>query len=49
MDTGNVGIKMLASTGETPSEIITKSAKEQEENLKNKYKSYKKKPKNTEN
>jgi replicative DNA helicase len=45
MDTGNVGIKMLPSTGETVGEIVTKSAKEQEQNLKKKYKSYKRKPK----
>lgn len=42
MDTGNVSIKMLPSTGETPSEIVTKSAKEQEENLKKKYSRHKK-------
>lgn len=48
MDTSNVSIKMLPSTGETPNDIITKSAKEQEENLKNKYKKYKRKSK-TEN
>jgi archaellum biogenesis ATPase FlaH len=48
MDTSNVSIKMLPSTGETPNDIVTKSAKEQEENLKNKYKKYKRKSK-TEN
>jgi hypothetical protein len=48
MDTSNVNIKMLPSTGETPNDIVTKSAKEQEENLKNKYKKYKRKSK-TEN
>lgn len=45
MDTSNVSIKMLPSTGETPNDIVTKSAKEQEENLKNKYKKYKRKSK----
>jgi len=45
MDTSNVSIKMLPSTGETPNDIVTKSAKEQEENLKKKYKNYKRKPK----
>jgi len=29
MDTSNVSIKMLPSTGETPNDIVTKSAKEQ--------------------
>jgi len=48
MDTSNVSIKMLPSTGETPNDIVTKSVKEQEENLKNKYKKYKRKSK-TEN
>jgi len=48
MDTGNVSIRMLPSTGETPSEIVTKSAKEQEENLKKKYSRHKK-TKKTEN
>ena len=45
MDTSNVSIRMLPSTGETPNDIVTKSAKEQEENLKKKYKNYKRKPK----
>jgi len=43
MDTSNVSIKILPSTGETPNDIITKSVKEQGENLKNKYKKYKRK------
>ena len=45
MDTSNVSIKMLPSTGETPNDIVIKSAKDQEENLKKKYKNYKRKPK----
>jgi hypothetical protein len=43
MDTSNVKIKVLPSTGETPSDIMVKSSKEQEDNLKKKYSKYKKK------
>lgn len=43
MDTSNVKIKVLPSTGETPASILVKSSKEQEDNLKKKYSKYKKK------
>jgi archaellum biogenesis ATPase FlaH len=45
MDTSNVKIKILPSTGETPSSILVKNSKEQEDNLKKKYSKYKKKSK----
>jgi len=45
MDTSNVKIKVLPSTGETPSDILIKTAKEQEDNLKQKYKKFKKRNK----
>ena len=40
MDTSKVKIKVLPATGETVDEIVTKSAKEQEQSLKDKYKKY---------
>ena len=40
MDTSRVKIEVLPATGETVEEIVTKSAKEQEESLKEKYKKY---------
>ena len=40
MDTSNVKIKILPSTGETPSSILVKNSKEQEDNLKKKYSKY---------
>ena len=43
MDTSNVKIKVLPSTGETPSDIMVRTSKEQEDNLKKKYSKYKKK------
>lgn len=49
MDTSNVKIKVLPSTGETPSDIMVRSSKEQEDNLKKKYKNYKKKTKDETN
>ena len=41
MDTGRVKIKVLQSTGETVEEITAKTAKEQAESLKEKYKQFK--------
>jgi archaellum biogenesis ATPase FlaH len=49
MDTSNVKIKVLPSTGETPSDIMVRSSKEQEDNLKKKYSKYKKKTKDETN
>ena len=40
MDTSMVKIKVLPSTGETPGEIMAKTAKEQSELLKEKYKEF---------
>ena len=40
MDPSRVKIKVLPATGETVDEIVTKSAKEQEQSLKDKYKKY---------
>lgn len=45
MDTSNVKIKVLQSSGESASDLIVKSSKEQEDNLKKKYSKYKKKSK----
>jgi archaellum biogenesis ATPase FlaH len=45
MDTSNVKIKVLQSNGESASDLIVKSSKEQEDNLKKKYSKYKKKSK----
>lgn len=45
MDTSNVKIKVLSQSTETATEIIEKATKKQEENLKQKYKSYKKEKK----
>lgn len=41
MDTSRVKIDVLQPTGETVEEIVTKSAREQQESLKEKYKKYK--------
>ena len=41
MDTSNVHIEVLEPTGETVNDIVTKSAKEQAELLKEKYKEFK--------
>jgi replicative DNA helicase len=43
MDTANVKIKVLQSNGESASDIIVKSSKEQEDNLKKRYQKFKKK------
>ena len=43
MDTKNVKIKILPQTGLTPNTVIAKSAKEQAETLKEKYRNYKNK------
>jgi len=40
MDTSRVKIEVLPATGETVDEIVTKSVKEQEQSLKDKYKKY---------
>jgi replicative DNA helicase len=45
MDTSNVKIKVLSQSTETATEIIEKATKKQEENLKQKYKNYKKEKK----
>jgi KaiC/GvpD/RAD55 family RecA-like ATPase len=45
MDTGNVKIKVLQQSTETATEIMEKATKKQEENLKQKYKNYKKEQK----
>lgn len=45
MDTASVKIKVLQSNGESASDIIIKSSKEQEDNLKKKYSKFKKKSK----
>lgn len=42
MDTSNVKIKVLQSNGESASDLMVKTSKEQEENLKKKYSKYKK-------
>ena len=42
MDTSNVNIKVSASNGETPAQVIETSAKEQAQALKDKYRQYKK-------
>jgi replicative DNA helicase len=42
MDTSNVSIRVSASTGETPAQVIETSAKEQAQALKDKYREYKK-------
>ena len=42
MDTGNVKIKVLSQSTESATEIIEKATKKQEENLKQKYRNYKK-------
>ena len=42
MDTSNVKIKVLQSKGESASDLMVKTSKEQEENLKKKYSKYKK-------
>jgi replicative DNA helicase len=42
MDTSNVKIKVLQQSTETATEIMEKATKKQEENLKQKYKNYKK-------
>jgi replicative DNA helicase len=42
MDTSNVKIKVLSQSTETATEIIEKATKKQEENLKQKYRNYKK-------
>ena len=47
MDTRNVCIKVLQESGESASEIIAKSAKDQEASLKEKYKAFKKEKKTT--
>jgi hypothetical protein len=41
MDAASVTIKVLQPTGETPAEIIENSAKQQAQNLKDKYKNFK--------
>lgn len=43
MDTSNVKIKVLQSNGESASDVIVKSSKEQEDNLKKRYQKFKKK------
>ena len=43
MDTSNVKIKVLSQSTESATEIIEKATKKQEENLREKYKNYKKK------
>jgi replicative DNA helicase len=45
MDTSNVKIKVLSQSAESATEIIEKATKKQEENLKQKYKNYKKEKK----
>lgn len=45
MDTANVKIKVLQQSTETATEIMEKATKKQEENLKQKYKNYKKEQK----
>jgi archaellum biogenesis ATPase FlaH len=45
MDTSNVKIKVLQSNGESASDIMIKSSKEQEDNLKKKYSKFKKRSK----
>ena len=45
MDTANVKIKVLQQSTETATEIMEKATKKQEQNLKEKYKSYKKEKK----
>jgi replicative DNA helicase len=45
MDTASVKIKVLQSNGESASDLIVKSSKEQEDNLKKKYSKFKKKSK----
>jgi len=45
MDTSNVKIKVLSQSSESATEIIEKATKKQEENLKQKYKNYKKEKK----
>jgi len=45
MDTSNVKIKVLSQSTESATEIIEKATKKQEENLKQKYKNYKKEKK----
>lgn len=45
MDTSNVKIKVLQSNGESASDIMVKSSKEQEQNLKQKYANFKRKTK----
>ena len=40
MDTSSVTLRVLPHTGETASDIITKGAKEQKEELKKKYKEF---------
>jgi hypothetical protein len=47
MDTRNVCIKVLQESGESASEIIAKSAKEQEASLKQKYREFKTKKETT--
>ena len=42
MDTSNVSIRVSASTGETPAQVIETSAKEQAQALRDKYREYKK-------
>ena len=42
MDTGKVKMKVLPSTGETMDSVVAKTAKEQGELLKEKYKQFKK-------
>ena len=45
MDTSSVKIKVLQSNGESASDIMVKSSKEQEQNLKQKYANFKRKAK----
>jgi KaiC/GvpD/RAD55 family RecA-like ATPase len=47
MDTKNVKIKVLQESNESASEIIARSTKDQEENLRKKYKEFKKEKKTT--
>lgn len=42
MDTSNVSIEVLEHTGETPSEVMANSIKEQAESMRKKYRDYKK-------
>jgi hypothetical protein len=42
MDTKNVAIKVLQQSDETADQIIAKSAKDQEDTLKQKYRKFKK-------